>query len=101
MATLASELWAGRVSLARTFWEYGIAWNIVVAVAVGFLLLGVLSAGAPVLVVAIVYLIAVPYHAFALVAVWRSAGRYAGRPIWARLARAAAVAGTIALVALP
>lgn len=36
----------------------------------------------------VVHLLPVPYDILTLVAVWRAAGRYAGNPAWATIARA-------------
>ena len=101
MTRLAKDLWAGRVPLGRTFWEFAVGWNIVAAVAVLFAFWGALSAGAPPFVLGLVYFSSAPFHAVILVAVWRSAGHYTGRPVWAQAARAAAVVWTIVLIAIP
>lgn len=84
--------WSGRTPLARAFWNgaivYGTLLNLVTTVAS----LAVLAAGGPAALALTVFLMALPYNIFMVVAVWRSAARYDGPPHWATLARIAVVA---------
>lgn len=101
MTTLVKDLWAGRVPLARTFWEYVVVWNVVVAVPVLFAVLAASSAKLPPLLLGLIYFSSTPFHAFVLVALWRSASHYPGPPALAHAARAAALVWTALLVAIP
>ena len=81
-----SRLWYGYVPLVWTFWGLGTG--------VGFILLVVIALGArwPILGLAGA-LLAIGHFVFMNVAIWRSAGRYDGSPIWGHLARIAVAAG--------
>ena len=85
-----SDLWNGRVPLARVFWDYAVIYGSFAN------LLGTAAAltaflwGWPILGLAIHFL-PLPYNALMVVAVWRSAARYEGDAIWAQLARPAII----------
>jgi hypothetical protein len=87
---LFTALWRGDVPLWKTFWEYAVVYGFFVnAVAtIGSLML--FSADEP-LWGMIVHFLPTPYNVLMLVAVWRAAGKYAGRAEWATAARIAAV----------
>jgi hypothetical protein len=87
------RLWQGHIPLATTFWVWGLlgllVWRIVIGAAN--------AADQPALVLTVA-LASIAYAVFALISIWRSAGRYRGRRIWAELARifvAANVAGLL------
>jgi hypothetical protein len=84
------RLWRGEVAMARAFWEYALAYGSLANLITTMLALAVLMSGLPVLAVAI-FLLPLPYNVLMIVAVWRSAGRYHGAPMWATLARGAVV----------
>ena len=77
-------LWRGHVPLSRTYWGWGMAGGLAMAVvvaiadAIGLLWLQL-----------VVALFAVAYSVVITVAIWRSAGRYEGPQIWGHLARIA------------
>jgi hypothetical protein len=96
MTERVRRLWAGEVPLARTFWEYAIVYGLLVnllATIASFALLTEDASGVSALVL---FLLPVPYNVLVMVAVWRSAARYPGPPVWADLARAAVVVWTLA-----
>jgi hypothetical protein len=88
------SLWRGDVPLRLTYWVCGVLTNILwlalIAVAV--------AANVQALVLLLVTLKLV-YSVFVMVAIWRSAGRYAGNRIWADLARVSIALGLIRTVA--
>jgi hypothetical protein len=92
LTRLVRRLWAGEVPLARAFWDYGIiggtALNALTTVA-SMTLLALRGMEAAALVV---FLLPIPYNVLIVIAVWRSASAYAGRPLWAGIARIAIIA---------
>ena len=91
MIKLVARLWAGEVSLARTFWEFAILYGFALNLAATIGYLSLLANHASVALTYLIFILPLPYDAFMLVAVWRSAGRYLGPAFWADLARAAIV----------
>ncbi|MBI4182729.1 MAG: hypothetical protein HY521_01880 [Proteobacteria bacterium] len=89
------ELWAGERGLAEAFWWYAVALGLAVNGAATLAGLAVAAMAGPDAAVIALFLLPVPYIVLTLVAVWRSARRYAGRPVWATLARVAIVAWSI------
>lgn len=89
MTTLLRRLWRGEVSLAQAFWEYAIAYGLLLNLATSVAAFALFAAKAPALYGAAFFLLPVPYNLLVLVAVWRSAGRYRGPRHWADLARIA------------
>ena len=98
MLALFRRLWAGEESLARSFWEfsvaYGLAFNILATIAS----MSVAAAGYSGWVALAVFFIPAPYSLFALVAVWRSAARHRGSKLWADLARPVSVVWTALVI---
>ena len=85
------RLWVGEVGLARAFWQYAIAYGLLVnLIATGLAFAVVASDGPAVLAVAIFFL-PLPYNVLAVVIVWRSAARYQGDGRWADVARVAVI----------
>jgi hypothetical protein len=84
------DLWRGDVPLATTFWEYGVIYAIFVNAfaSIGSLMLWSADEA---LWGLIVHFAPAPYDLFMMVAVWRAAGKYRGKPEWATAARIAAV----------
>ena len=85
MARLVRELWAGKVPLAKAFWEYGLLYAILVNAAATMGSLALWSADQMALGL-IVHLLPAPYAVLTLVAVWRSAKKYRGDRKWAGMA---------------
>jgi hypothetical protein len=91
MKTAFIRLRRGEIPLARAFWEYAMAYGLLanlIATAGAF---AVLAADLPALLAVAIFFLPLPYNALVVVAVWRSANRYAGPPMWATLARVAVV----------
>jgi hypothetical protein len=83
-----SDLWNGRVPLARVFWNYAVLYgSLANLLATGAALTAFLW-GWPILGLVFHFLL-MPYNVLMVVAVWRSAARYEGDAIWAQLARGA------------
>lgn len=91
MIKLAARLWAGDVSLGRTFWEFELLYGFALNLIATLVYLALLANHAPLVLVYLVFFLPLPYDGFMLVAVWRSAARYQGSPMLADLARGAAV----------
>lgn len=86
-------LWRGELNLAATFWRYGVLTGIVLCSA--FLL--ALHLTDSIFIGMVGFALVWAWQAFTSVAIWRSAGKYAGSSTWALLARAATLAGCLAL----
>jgi hypothetical protein len=81
------DLWNGRVPLARAFWEYAIIYGTTANLVVTLASLVAFTQGWHALGITI-FVLPIPYNMLMIVAVWRSAARYRGPPIWNTLARA-------------
>ncbi len=82
-------LWMGEVPLRVVFWWHAMVVGTLLNVLATLLFVVVQSLGASDAVSLATLLLPVPYNFFIAVAVWRSAGRYAGPPLRAHLARIA------------
>lgn len=91
MRAVARALWLGQVPLARAFWEYAIGYGFVLNLIATIGAFALLADKAPAALALAVFFLPVPYNVFVLVAVWRSAARYAGPRTWADLARVAII----------
>ena len=100
IAAWARRMWRGEEPLALAFWQYAIVFGLVLDVAHIFLVWAVNSSHAPGVVLAVVYLLPVPYYLFAAWAVWQAAARYDGPPRWAQAARGAIILWTVAEIAV-
>jgi hypothetical protein len=76
------RLWHGYVPLFITYWGWGVLGNVVWGVVGAF----AAAARMPLLFMIVVFL-NLAYAVFVSIAIWRSAGRYSGKRIWAELAR--------------
>jgi hypothetical protein len=85
------RLWRGEESLPRAFWEYALLYGTLANLATTGAMLAAVAADLPALLALAIYLTPLPYNMLMVVAVWRSAARYRGRPEWATLARIAIV----------
>ncbi len=87
-----AELWNGRVPLGQAFWGYAILFgSLLNLITTGAALAAFVLGLNPLLAIAIHFL-SLPYNLLMVLAVWRSADRYRGDAIWARLARIAVIA---------
>ena len=85
------RLWRGEESLARTFWEYAILYGTLGNAIATIGTFAAVAADAPAWVAVVLFGLPIPYNAFMVVAVWRSALRYRGAQEWSLLARIAVV----------
>jgi hypothetical protein len=94
------RLWRGEVGLARVFWDYAIIYGSLANLITTAAAFAALTADLPVWLAVAIFFLPLPYNVLIVVAVWRSAGRYAGPPMWATLARIAIIVwATIATIA--
>jgi hypothetical protein len=89
-----SRLWRGDIPLAPAYWGFGIGGRI------GFALVLLAISSSPnaqtpigVILGFLVFFAFLFYGGVVLVGIWRSAGRYRGRPAWRTLAQATVVFG--------
>lgn len=87
MAGLVKRLWAGDVPLRQAFWDYAVFWGLLLNLATHAVFFALLLNDANSVLVALAFALPIPYNILVIVAVWRSAGRYAGSKKWADLAR--------------
>ena len=80
-------LWRGDMPLRVAFWWYAMLIGTLVNILASFAFAAANDFGISTTVAFAVFLLPIPYNLFAAIAVWRSAGRYAGPPIRAHLAR--------------
>ena len=101
-ARLVARLFRGDIPLPITYWVFGFTIGIVafqiLEKVIEWNYLAILSLPSGVWGLIGFYSVATGYNFFALVAVWRSAGKYQGRAIWAGLARGAVVLATLSLI---
>jgi hypothetical protein len=89
------RLWRGDVGMARVFWEYAIAFGTLAnLITTGLAFAAYLMSGSA-LLATLIFLLPLPYNVLIVVSVWRSASRYAGRPMWATLARVGVIAWAV------
>ncbi len=91
------RLWQGNLALENAFWNWAVFGGLVVNICSSAIFLFLIMADRPVLAFIIGYGFSVPYNFIVSVAVWRSAGRYAGDRRWADLVRMTTVIGMILL----
>ena len=88
-------LWRGEIDLPITFWIFGVLIQDLVIWRIGDYIISM--SGAPFLVAAYTAF-ELGCTAFMIVAIWRSAGNYKGRAVWAILARIFCVVNAGAIV---
>jgi hypothetical protein len=91
MRGLVKRLWAGDLPLRQAFWDYAVFWGLLLNLATHAVFFALLLNNANSALVALAFALPIPYNLLAVVAVWRSAGRYSGSKKWADLARVATV----------
>ena len=83
-----ADLWNGRISMSRVFWEYAICFGTVLNLLTTIASFALVAGNYPGWLAVAVFFLATPYNLLMIIAVWRSAVRYEGRQLWATLARA-------------
>ena len=101
-SNFVARLFGGDVSLPITYWVFGalignFAFQILFQIIeLNYIDITTTRIGAWSLIG--FYWLAIGYNIFMIIAIWRSAGKYQGKAIWAGLARAAVVLGTLGLI---
>lgn len=91
--SLPSRLWRGEVPLAETYWFYGVVLSMAIGLAARFAGLVPGSSAAKLFLLALLL-----YWGFISISIWRSANRYRGRQLWARLAKWAVVLSALPFI---
>ncbi|MDP6707480.1 MAG: hypothetical protein QF893_14135 [Alphaproteobacteria bacterium] len=99
MRALISRLCAGEIPLAEAFWHYAVGYGLLLNIVTSALFLILIGNDADPVLLVLTFLLPVPYNVLIVVAVWRSANRYAGPPRWAEIARFGTVLWMLALTA--
>ncbi len=89
LSSRVRALWLGEVPLRVAFWWHAMVMGTLLNVLATLLFVALQSLEALDAVSFAAFFLPVPYNIFVAVAVWRSAGRYAGPPLHAQLARLA------------
>ncbi|HEX5778001.1 MAG TPA: hypothetical protein VFY21_04110 [Xanthobacteraceae bacterium] len=93
---LLADLWNGRISLSRVFWEYAVCFGTVLNLLTTIASFALVAGDYPGWIAAVVFFLPAPYNLLMIIAVWQSAARYEGRQIWATLARAFIIVWAVA-----
>ncbi len=98
--SLLLRLFRGEVPLIRTFWTFFLSLPLLGDLVFTYLIFPMLEVDSAVGTASIFMWAAfmLVYVGIMSVGVWRSASRYAGRPLWAMLAKLAAVFGAVGAV---
>jgi hypothetical protein len=91
VVALIRRLWTGGMPLAKAFWEYAILYGLLLNGLTTLAAFALYTTDLPSWLGLAMFLLPLPYNLFIGVAVWRSAGRYAGPRHWADAARVAVV----------
>jgi|ETNmetMinimDraft_16_1059900.scaffolds.fasta_scaffold90357_1 hypothetical protein len=101
-AGFLKRLFRGEVSLPITYWVFGfLIGNVGLRLAMELVELNYMKVAASQVgnwAMLGLYVFVVVYSVFMLIAIWRSAGNYQGRAIWASLARVAVILGVLSLL---
>ena len=103
-ANFIVRLFRGDVSLAATYWLFGVLGSAPFHIAFklyeyNYAEITVTGASKLLTAIWLLSIISISYGTFILIAIWRSAGKYKGRGIWSTLARFVVVMNTLALIA--
>lgn len=101
---IISDLWHGKVSLAKTYWIYGVIFSNIVGVLIGYLMdLAALEGFFSAVILLLIIYLAIVVHV--LVSIWRSAGTYilnknqlSKSTFWGYVARVMVVLGALLVV---
>lgn len=88
---LVVDIWKGNLPLWKVFWLYGLGGAVLFGFVDQILGSGMKQGAASHLVALPVVAVMVSYFTIVFVGVWRSATSYAGKPVWAVLAKFVAV----------
>jgi hypothetical protein len=90
---MIGRMWRGDLPLDVAFWNWAVIGGLLVNIMTSIVFFLLLQSGQALLAVVVGYALSVPYNVLAMVGVWRSAGRYAGPPHWAKAARVVVLVG--------
>lgn len=93
MLYLIKELWYGDISLAKTFWLFGVLVGILFNFAFKFI-----EFGSAFFIFLLFVALNYTYLVFIFVAIWRSANKYKGPKAWAILAKIIVIIGIARLI---
>lgn len=93
--SLIRALWQGEVSLAKTYWIFGICINVLLFISLSYILSNELLFSTPQgkLIFWMLVAFSLIYTPFILISIWRSANKYAGTKTWSILAKIMAIIG--------
>jgi hypothetical protein len=94
------RLWNGDLGLARSFWEFGVAYGTLIHLAFTGLAFGAYVLEMPIWLAVLLFILPLPYAILIVVAVWRSAARYQGPERWAQAARIGILAWAVLVTVL-
>lgn len=97
MIALTKELWGGRRPLEEAFWRYAVVYGLLLNLATSLAFFALLARDAAAALIAVAFVVPIPYNVLVTVAVWRSAGRYRGSRNRADLARLGTVIWMVCL----
>ena len=83
-----TDLWYGRIPLARIFWDYAIIFGSFANLVTTLAALAAFANGLHVAFGLILHFLPTPYNLLMVVGVWRSAAKYRGPRVWAIVSRA-------------
>jgi hypothetical protein len=86
-----AALWRGDLPLGQAFWEYAIAYGMIVNIVATVAAIATVAAGLPDALAICLFLTPLPYILTFAVGVFRSADKYRGPPQWATLAKMAVI----------
>lgn len=92
---LVRALWRGEISLAKTYWIYGVCINVLLFISVSYILSNeqLFSTPPGKLVFWIFIVFSLVYTPFILICIWRSANKYTGSKAWSILAKIMVILG--------
>ena len=76
LTELIRDVWKGDLPLRQAIWEYAVFYGLLVNVLTDVLFYALLVNDASSVLIALAFVIPIPYNIFVVVAVWRSAGRH-------------------------
>ncbi len=94
---LVKCLWAGELPLRQAFWQYAVGYGLLINLVTSLAFLALIARDANTVLIVLAFALPVPYNVLVVMAVWRSANRYAGSETWADLARVGTVIWMVVL----
>ncbi len=94
---LVKCLWAGELPLRQAFWQYAVGYGLLINLVTSLAFLALIARDANTALIVLAFALPVPYNVLVVMAVWRSANRYAGSETWADMARIGTVIWMVVL----